>query len=56
MNGLGWKIKDEYLLPNVADALLKDGIANKEDKQAVVASFRKLIQDGVYKRELYKEL
>ena len=56
MNGLGWKIKDEYWLPNVADALLKDGVAYKEDKQAVVASFRKLIQDGVNERELYKEL
>ena len=63
-------MKDEYWLPIIADAMLKDGVeftvlsshdrwfdvTYKEDKQTVVVSFRKLIQDGIYKRELYKEL
>lgn len=61
-------IKAEYLLPKIIDKLIKDGRARvkvletrdkwfgvtyKEDKEAVVASIRKLIADGVYKENLY---
>ena len=28
----------------------------KEDKEAVVQSFKKLIEDGVYREELYSDL
>ncbi len=62
--------KDEYLLPIIADGMLKEGVAftvlsshdrwfgvtYKEDKPAVVNSFRKLIADGVYKEDLYGDL
>ncbi len=61
-------LKDEYLLPIIADGMLKDGVeftvlptddkwfgvTYKEDKPAVTESFRKLIRDGVYEAELYK--
>ena len=57
--------KDEYLLPIIADQMLKEGykysvlptddqwfgVTYKEDKPAVVESFKKLIEDGVYKPE-----
>lgn len=61
-------IKAEYLLPKIIDKLIKEGRARvkvletrdkwfgvtyKEDKEAVVASIRKLIADGVYKENLY---
>lgn len=61
-------IKSEYLLPKVIDKLIKSGKATvkvletpdkwfgvtyKEDKEAVVASIRKLIQDGVYPEKLF---
>ena len=63
-------LKDEYLLPTIADHMLKDGIeytvlptddcwfgvTYKEDKPAVVESFRKLLEDGVYKADLYSDL
>lgn len=59
-------MKDEYLLPIIADEMLKNGyeytvlptndqwfgVTYKEDKEAVVESFRKLIEDGVYTSEL----
>ncbi|MFQ7584882.1 MAG: nucleotidyltransferase, partial [[Clostridium] symbiosum] len=32
------------------------GVTYKEDKAAVVQSFRKLIEDGVYREELYSDL
>lgn len=55
-------LKDEYLLPIIADEMLKSGyeysvlptddqwfgVTYKENKEAVVESFRKLIDDGVY--------
>ncbi|MDD3253638.1 MAG: sugar phosphate nucleotidyltransferase [Lachnospiraceae bacterium] len=61
-------VKAEYLLPKIIDKLIKSGQATvqvletrdkwfgvtyKEDKEAVVASIRKLIADGVYKERLY---
>lgn len=61
-------IKSEYLLPTIIDGLIKSGKAEvkllethdkwfgvtyKEDKQAVVDSFKKLIEDGVYKERLF---
>ena len=61
-------IKAEYLLPKVIDQQIKSGKAHvrvletrdkwfgvtyKEDKDAVVASIRKLIEDGIYKENLY---
>ena len=32
------------------------GITYKEDKEAVVESFSRLIQDGVYQKELFSDL
>lgn len=61
-------VKAEYLLPKIIDKLIKEGRARvkvletrdkwfgvtyKEDKEAVVASIRKLVADGVYKEKLY---
>lgn len=61
-------VKAEYLLPKIIDKLIKSGKAKvkvletrdkwfgvtyKEDKEAVVASIRQLIADGVYKENLY---
>ena len=62
--------KDEYLLPIIADEMLKEGVefsviptddkwfgvTYKEDKPAVVDSFRKLIEEGIYKEDLYSDL
>ena len=63
-------LTDEYLLPIIADQMLKEGtifnvlstddkwfgITYKEDRPAVEESFRRLIEDGVYKRDLYSDL
>lgn len=61
-------IKAEYLLPKIIDKLIQSGQATckvletrdkwfgvtyAEDKDAVIASIRKLIADGVYKEHLY---
>ena len=62
--------KDEYLLPIIADGMLKEGtefsvlptddhwfgVTYKEDKSTVEAAFRKLIEDGAYKADLYSDL
>ena len=70
LKNLSDPMKEEYLLPIIADAMLKDGVAftvlsshdrwfgvtYKEDKPDVVASFRKLIADGVYGEDLYGDL
>ncbi len=67
LEGMKDPMKDEYLLPIIADQMLKDGteftviptddkwfgVTYKEDKAAVCESFRKLIEEGVYSRELY---
>ena len=64
-------LKAEYLLPTHIGGLLRDGkctvkvletkdrwfgVTYKEDKEAVVQSFKKLIEDGVYREELYGDL
>ena len=63
-------MKDEYLLPIIADGMLKDGtefavlptvdkwfgVTYKEDKPAVVESFKKLIDAGEYRKDLYSDL
>ena len=63
-------IKDEYLLPIIADEMIKDninftvlstndkwfGVTYKEDKPAVIESFKKLIEAGEYKENLYSDL
>ena len=62
--------KSEYLLPIIADGMLKEGISftvlptdnqwfgvtYKNDKDAVVESFKKLIEAGIYKEDLYSDL
>ena len=64
-------LKAEYLLPTIIGGMLRDGactvrvletkdkwfgVTYKEDKAAVVESFKKLIRDGVYGEELYGDL
>lgn len=63
-------LKDEYLLPIIADEMIKEGtefvvlptddawfgVTYKEDKEAVVESFRKLYQARVYNTDLYSDL
>ena len=70
LENLSDPMKDEYLLPIIADGMLKEGVAftmlssrdrwfgvtYKEDKPAVVNSFRKLIADGIYGEDLYGDL
>lgn len=61
-------LKAEYLLPRIIDQLVQSGKARvrvlntpdkwfgvtyKEDKEAVVAAIRKLIEDGVYGEKLF---
>lgn len=62
--------KDEYLLPIIADGMLKEGteftvlptddhwfgVTYKEDKPDVETAFRKLIEDGEYRADLYSDL
>lgn len=62
-------LRDEFLLPKIADRMLKEGtqyallttndrwfgVTYKEDKASVVESFKKLYEEGVYERELYGE-
>lgn len=62
-------LKKEFLLPIIIDQLIKEGKAEvkvletrdkwfgvtyKEDKESVVNSFKKLIEDGVYGKRLYE--
>lgn len=64
-------MKAEYLLPVLIGAMLREGkttvkvletndkwfgVTYKEDKEAVVESFKKLIADGVYQKNLYADL
>ena len=60
----------EYLLPAIADRMIKDGteytlmtsddqwfgVTYKEDRPSVEEGFRRLIQEGVYKADLYSDL
>ena len=60
-------IKAEYLLPSIVDGLIKEGKATvkvlptndkwfgvtyKEDAPVVIASIKKLVDDGVYPQKL----
>ena len=70
LDGMRDSAKDEYLLPIIADAILKSGtdfavfptedqwfgVTYKEDKEAVVESFKELIRSGVYRTDLYGDL
>ena len=64
-------LKAEYLLPTHIGGLLREdkitvkvletrdawfGVTYKEDKDYVVDSFRQLIRDGVYEKDLYSDL
>ena len=64
-------LKAEYLLPTLIGGLLREqkctvkvlktndtwfGVTYKEDKEDVVESFKKLIADGVYPKDLYSDL
>lgn len=64
-------MKAEYLLPTLIGGLLREdkctvkalptsdkwfGVTYKEDKAMVVESFRRLIEDGVYPKNLYSDL
>ena len=63
-------MKDEYLLPVIADCMLKEGavfsvlpsedhwfgVTYQEDKPSVVESFRNLIDSGAYRPDLYSDL
>lgn len=64
-------IKAEYLLPQVIDDLVQEkkasvavletrdkwfGVTYKEDKDAVIAAIRNLVDTGVYKEDLYSNL
>ena len=64
----GNELKAEYLLPSIVDKLIKEGKAQvsvldtddkwfgvtyKEDKEYVVKSFEKLVELGVYPKQLF---
>lgn len=63
-------LKDEYLLPIIADEMIKGGTAYKvlstndkwfgvtyqEDKNLVKKTVEKMISDGLYKEDLYSDL
>ena len=63
-------LKDEYLLPTIVDGLIKKGekvsvlptddmwfgVTYKEDKQAVVDSFKALYAEGAYCNDLYADI
>lgn len=67
----GNELKAEYLLPIYIDELLQAGkvtvkvlettdkwfgVTFQEDKEVVIQSFKKLIEDGVYKEDLFSDL
>ena len=63
-------LTDEYLLPIIADGMLKEGVefavlptedqwfgvTYKEDKESVIKSFKKLYKEGKYNMNLYSDL
>ncbi len=69
-SGMTDPLTEEYLLPRIADDMIKEGVSftllptddqwfgvtYKGDRQCVVDSFRKLYADGVYKDNLYSDL
>ena len=69
--GMKDPMKDEYLLPDIIDGLLREkravvkvlsttdpwfGVTYQEDKPLVVRSFRELIARGVYNEDLFSDL
>lgn len=68
--GMADPLKDEYLLPMIADEMLKNGaefavlptddhwfgVTYKADQPGVTENFRNLIKSGAYQRELYSDL
>ena len=67
----GDELKEEYLIPIYVGELLKEerisvkvlktydswfGVTYKEDREDVVNAFTKLIEEGVYKKELFSDL
>ena len=67
----GRELKGEYLLPIFIDELLQAGeisvkvletsdrwfgVTYQEDKDTVIGAFRKLIEEGVYRKDLFGEL
>lgn len=70
-NIAGNELKAEYLLPTYIGQLLRDGkvtvkmlettdkwfgVTYQEDKPAVIESFKKLIADGVYNKNLFSDM
>ena len=69
-NNMQDPLKDVYLLPVIADGMLKDGIeftvlpsndkwfgvTYQEDKASVVKGLRKFYEEGFYQKELYGDL
>ncbi len=68
LSGLSDRTKGEYLIPTIMDGLIQEkranvtvlessdrwfGVTYKEDKPAVIRSFRELIAAGVYKERLF---
>lgn len=70
LNNMKDPLKDEFLLPIIADEMLKEGtefsvlptddkwfgVTYKEDKATVVNSLKELTRKGVYKHPLYDDL
>ncbi len=70
LQGMTNPLKDEYLLPTIVDGLVKKGervsvlpthdkwfgVTYKEDKQAVVDSFKALYAAGEYQTDLYADI
>ena len=68
--GMSDPMKDEYLLPIIADGMLKEGtefsvlptddswigVTYKEDKPAVVERFKRMLAEGAYQPDLYGDL
>ena len=70
LSGMNNPLKDEYLLPIIVDGMLKEGgkvtvlpsqdkwfgVTYQEDKPAVIESFKKLREEGVYQADLYADM
>ena len=70
LEGMSDPMTDEYLLPIIADGMIKDGyefsvlptddkwfgVTYKEDKAAVTERFRKHVEEGIYNPDLYSDL
>ena len=70
INKMKYPMKDEYLLPSIADGMIRDGVSftvlptddkwfgvtYQEDKPAETESVRKLIEEGIYRADLYSDL